>query len=475
MVSNDDTRRVYSVSELNRHSRELLEAAFPSVWVEGEISNFSAPSSGHWYFTLKDEQGQLRCAMFRNRNARTRLRPRHGERVLVRGTVSLYTARGEYQMIVQEIEAAGAGALQRALEALRARLAAEGLFALERKRALPRFPTHLGVITSATGAALHDILTVLRRRYPSLLVSVLPVAVQGEGAGAQIAAAILSANRWAATLDPPLDVLIVGRGGGSLEDLWAFNEEIVARAIHASALPVISAVGHETDFTIADLVADVRAPTPSAAAELLAPDRAQLLRTLTATRQRLLQLARRELTAHTQRLEWLSRRLRHPGSRLREQAQRLDELELRLRTAIGHRLAHAQARLAQVQTTLTAQSPERRLDVRERSVDHLGRRLGTGIRHQLAAREARFASLAHLLASLSPLATLARGYAIVSDSAGHVLCEAHEVTVGQRVRARLAHATLDCTVDAIETQATGLSAATNGDLRMQTVGQASGT
>ena len=450
MENGGGARRVYSVSELNRHSRELLETAFPSVWVEGEISNFSAPSSGHWYFTLKDEQGQLRCAMFRNRNARTRLRPRHGERLLVRGTVSLYTARGEYQMIVEEIEAAGAGALQRALEALRERLAAEGLFAPAHKRALPRFPQHLGVVTSATGAALHDILTVLRRRYPSLVVSVFPVAVQGEGAAAQIAAAIASANRWAATLDPPLDVLIVGRGGGSLEDLWAFNEEIVARAIHASTLPVISAVGHETDFTIADLVADVRAPTPSAAAELLAPDRTQLLRALAATRQRLLQLARRELDARTQRLDWLARRLRHPGARLRDQAQRLDDLELRLRAAITRRLTHTQARLAHAQGTLAAHSPERRLDARHRELGQLGKRLASSMRHLLAAREARFANLAHVLGSVSPLATLARGYAIVSDTAGHVLRDAHEVTPGQRVRARIAHASLECTVDAVQ-------------------------
>lgn len=450
MASDGDMRRVYSVSELNTRSRELLEAAFSSIWVEGEISNFSVPSSGHWYFTLKDGQGQLRCAMFRNRNVRTRLRPGHGERVLVRGTVSLYTARGEYQMIVEEIEAAGAGALQRALEALRQRLAAEGLFEARHKRALPRFPVHLGVITSATGAALHDILTVLQRRYPSLLVSVFPVAVQGEGAAAQIAAAIATANLWAGRLDPPLEVLIVGRGGGSLEDLWAFNEEIVARAIHASVLPVVSAVGHETDFTIADLVADVRAATPSAAAELVAPDRAQLLRTVALQQQRLLQQIDREIGSHAQRLDWLSRRLRHPGTRLREQAQRLDELELRLRSALERHLNHAQARVAQTRLLLAARSPRHRLDGDERSVVQLGGRLATGMRHRLATHEARFAKLADVLASLSPLATLARGYAIVTDDHGRVLRDAGAISPGQRVRARLARATLECTVDAVE-------------------------
>lgn len=449
MVNEAGARYVFSVSELNAQSRELLETAFPSVWVEGEISNFSVPGSGHWYFTLKDDKAQLRCAMFRNRNTRARQRPQHGDRVLLRGTVSLYPARGDYQMIVEEIEAAGAGALQRAFEALRERLAAEGLFASERKRALPRFPRHLGVVTSATGAALHDILTVLRRRYPLLAVSVFPVAVQGEGAAARIAGAIADANRWAATQDPPLDALIVGRGGGSLEDLWAFNEEIVARAIHASALPVISAVGHETDFSIADLVADVRAPTPSAAAELLVPDRAQLLRALTATQQRLLQLARRELDTQAQRLDWLARRLRHPGRQLREQAQRLDDLESRLHTAIGHRLLFAQSRHSQLQATLAARSPARRVEERAQRVEQLGKRLATGMNHRLAVREAQLGSATHVLASLSPLATLARGYAIVSDTSGHVLRDAHEVRPGQPVRARIAHATLECTVDTV--------------------------
>lgn len=444
------TRHVYSVSELNRQSRELLETAFPSVWVEGEISNFSAPSSGHWYFTLKDAQGQLRCAMFRNRNARTRLRPRQGEHVLVRGGVSLYAARGEYQMIVEEIEAAGTGALQRALEALRERLAAEGLFAPVHKQPLPQFPAHLGVITSASGAALHDILTVLRRRYPSLMVSVLPVQVQGEGAATQIATALEAANHFAHTLDPPLDVLIVGRGGGSLEDLWAFNEEIVARAIFASRLPVISAVGHETDFTIADLVADVRAPTPSAGAELLVPDCTQLLRMLATTRRRLFQLARHALDAHAGHLESLARRLRHPGSQLREQAQRLDDLELRLRAAMNHALAHADARLAQASTELAGRMPLGRVERHRQQVMHLGKRLAMAMQHRLSAQELRFAGLSQLLDSVSPLATLARGYAIVTDEQGHVLREAHETGPGQRIRARLAHATLACTVDAVE-------------------------
>ena len=449
MKREGNARQVLSVSDLNRYSRELLEAAFPSVWVEGEISNFSAPSSGHWYFTLKDSDAQVRCAMFRNRNLRARLRPANGDRVLVRGSVSLYTARGEYQLIAEELEAAGAGALQRARELLRQRLAAEGLFAPERKRALPPFPAHLGVITSATGAALHDILTVLRRRYPPLRVSVFPVPVQGEGAGAQIAAAIASANRVAPALDPPLDVLLVGRGGGSLEDLWAFNEEILARAIHASALPVVSAVGHETDFTIADFVADVRAPTPSAAAELLTPDRDTLLRSLAASRTRLAQLLSRELAARRQRLEWLTRRLRHPGARLREQAQRLDDLELRLRAGMRHRLQIAESRLAHARTGLAAHSPARRLEEQRRVIAQLDKRLATTMRQTLAAREKRLAALAHLLDSVSPLSTLARGYAILSDAEGRVLRAATDTTPGARVQARLASGSIDCTVDAV--------------------------
>jgi exodeoxyribonuclease VII large subunit len=441
-----DPRSVFSVSQLNEESRRLLEGALPSVWVEGEISNFQAASSGHWYFTLKDAGAQVRCAMFRGRNIRARLRPANGDSVLVRGGISLYAARGEYQLIAEEIEAAGLGALQRAFEALRRRLAAEGLFDEARKRPLPAYPAHLGVVSSTAGAALHDILTVLRRRYPLLRVTVFPVMVQGAEAPRQIAAAIGAANSLAATLDPPLDVLLVGRGGGSAEDLQAFNEETVVRAIHASALPVVSAVGHETDVTLADIVADRRAATPSAAAELISPDQEQLASIVGAQGMRLQQVILRRIAQHGERLRWLSRRLRHPGARLRDQAQRLDELDARLRTVLRQRLREAESRLANAHTRLGARNPLATLTDRERFLGQLQRRLQSAIRASLSARQSRLAACARLLDSVSPLATLDRGYAIVSSPEGEVIQDATTVVRGTRIRARLARGTLECEV-----------------------------
>jgi exodeoxyribonuclease VII large subunit len=446
----DTSQHVFSVSELNRLSKELLESAFPSIWVEGEISNFSTPSSGHWYFTLKDANAQIRCAMFRNRNVRAGLRPKHGDHVRVRGAISLYAARGDYQLIAEAMEPAGLGALQRAFDELKKRLAAEGLFALERKRELPAMPRHLAIVSSPSGAAVHDILTVLRRRFPPLRISLFPVAVQGDDAPVQIVAAIAAANRFGPGLDPPLDVMIVGRGGGSLEDLWAFNDERVARAIVGSRIPIVSAVGHETDITIADLAADVRAPTPSAAAELASPDRDRLLQLLASRQSRLALCMRRELRSLRERLHWLGRRLRHPGARLAEQSQRLDELELRLSAAMRRRMHEQQAQLTRLASALSAQIPEQRIAAHGGIVVQLNRRLILGMRRRLQAQRERLAAVAQLLNSVSPLATLDRGYAIVTDADGAVLCDAQAVTSGSRIRARLARGILDCTVDASE-------------------------
>ena len=434
------------ISHIDEESRRLLEGALPSIWVEGEISNFQAAASGHWYFSLKDANAQIRCAMFRGRNIRARLRPANGDSVLVRGGISLYTARGEYQLIAEEMESAGLGALQRAFEALRRRLAAEGLFDDSRKRALPDYPLHLGVVSSTAGAALHDILTVLRRRYPLLRVTVFPVMVQGAEAPRQIAAAICTANALAPTLDPPIDVLLVGRGGGSAEDLQAFNEEGVVRAIHASALPVISAVGHETDFTLADFVADVRAATPSAAAELLSPDREQLLALVSAQGLRLQQMMARRIRNHEERLTWLSRRLRHPGARLRDQAQRLDELDAQLRNALRRRMLSLATRVDGARTRLAARNPAGTLAERERLLAQLQRRLQTAIRSRLADCERRFSASVRLLDSVSPLATLERGYAIATDADGAVIHDAARISPGARIRARLSRGVLDCEV-----------------------------
>ncbi|MBP6777983.1 MAG: exodeoxyribonuclease VII large subunit, partial [Piscinibacter sp.] len=351
-------REVYSVSRLNREVRSLLEQRFGAVWIEGEISNFSRPASGHWYFTLKDAGAQVRCAMFRNRNYVVRTPPRDGQQVLVRGRVSLYDARGEFQLIVDHVEEAGVGALRRQFEELKARLAAEGLFDAARKRALPALPRRIGVVTSPTGAALRDILHVLERRFPAIPVVLYPVPVQGQGAGAQIAAMIRLASQR-----QDVDVLIVARGGGSLEDLWSFNEEVVARAVLDCRIPVISGVGHETDVTIVDFVADERAPTPSAAAERVVPDRSEWLRNLAIRLSRLTRAQARILAGLDESLRWSARRLQqlHPRARLEQQAQHVDELDTRLQRALRRRLERARQDLAITSAHLARLSPERRI------------------------------------------------------------------------------------------------------------------
>lgn len=394
-----------SVSQLNRQARTLLESHFDFVWVEGEVSNFAAPSSGHWYFSLKDGSAQVRCAMFRNRNQRIKVTPKNGDAIRLRCRVSLYEGRGEFQLIVEHLEPAGAGALQAAFEVLKTKLSAEGLFDPARKRELPGSISALGVITSPTGAAVHDILTVLKRRCPTIEVFLIPVVVQGDQAAPEISAAIERVNRWQREGEISLDALIVGRGGGSLEDLWAFNEELVARAIAASELPIVSAVGHEIDFTIADMVADQRAATPSAAAEMLSPDQREWQNQLIMMEQKLEQLIRRKISDATRELEHLRRRLRHPGHQLREQTQRLDDLEQRLQAAMQRKLQEAGTRLAH---------------------------------------------LAQMLDSLSPLSTLQRGYAIVTDSTGSVITDANTVSSGDRVEARLGKGRLRLTIDEIE-------------------------
>lgn len=447
--ASDTPPQTLTVSQLNRQARTLLESHFDFVWVEGEVSNFVAPGSGHWYFSLKDGSAQVRCAMFRNRNQRVKFTPENGDAIRLRCRVSLYEGRGEFQLIVEHMEHAGAGALQAAFEKLKAKLLAEGLFNPERKKPLPESVSQLGVITSPTGAAIHDILTVLRRRCPAIAVSILPVAVQGEGAAGEIAAAIENANRWHSEGKVRLDALIVGRGGGSLEDLWAFNEEVVARAIAASELPVVSAVGHEVDFSIADMVADHRAPTPSAAAELLSPDQREWQQRLQQIEADLVRLIKRKLAAAATELEHLRKRLKHPGAQLREQAQRLDDLEQRLVLAQKNLLQRRRAELSLLESRLLARSPLPRLQQLQRDTSQMQQRLEAAMQHKLQQAGERLAHLAQMLDSLSPLGTLQRGYAIVTDVDGRVLTDAAAVKSGDAVQARLARGRLDLTVDAI--------------------------
>src|ERR1700728_3269492 len=326
-------RDIYSVSRLNREVRVLLERGFGALWLEAEISNLARPSSGHWYFSLKDSAAQVRCAMFRQRNMLSAFTPRDGQKVLVRARIGLYEPRGEYQLIVDHMEDAGLGALKRQFEELSAKLSQEGLFAAERKRLLPGLPKRIGVITSPTGAAVRDILHVLARRFPAAPVLIYPVRVQGAQAAAEITATLQLANQRA-----ECDVLILARGGGSLEDLWAFNDERLARAIVASPIPVITGIGHEIDFTIADFAADVRAPTPSAAAEIVVPDAEEWLSSLRRLDARLQRALLRSMQARAQRLRWLCGRaaMVSPSARLAQQSQRLDELEQRLSRALGN-------------------------------------------------------------------------------------------------------------------------------------------
>ncbi len=304
---NTQEKNILSVSQLNRRAKQLLETHIPLIWVSGELSNFAKPGSGHWYFSLKDERAQIRCAMFKQANSRLRWQPTAGMHVLVRARVSLYEGRGDYQLIVEHMEEAGAGALMQAFEDLKAKLQKEGLFDESQKQALPRFPQHIGIITSPTGAAVRDILAVIQRRYPIVNSTIIPVAVQGTGAAKGIVGAIKKAIEFA-----KFDALILTRGGGSIEDLWAFNDEALARAINACPIPIISAVGHEVDFTIADFVADIRAPTPSVGAEIITPDINEWLQTLDDVQRQLIRHQRRLIQQKLQQLAFLQRRLRHP-------------------------------------------------------------------------------------------------------------------------------------------------------------------
>ncbi len=435
-----------SVSELNRQVRQLLEQGFPLLTVEGEISNFVCPGSGHWYFTLKDDSAQVRCALFRNRNRFLKYRPKNGDRVRLRARVSLYEGRGEFQLIGDYLEEAGAGALQAAFEALKARLDAEGLFDPASKRELPGLPKHIGVITSPTGAAIRDILSVLRRRFPAIPVSIYPAAVQGEDAPSQLIGALALANR-----DRRCDVLIIGRGGGSLEDLQAFNDEALARAISASEIPVVSAVGHEIDFSISDFVADLRAPTPSAAAEQLSPDRLTLAGQFLGYEDMLVRQMQRRNELCRLQLNALRQRLRHPGQRLQEQAQRLDELELRLIGRIRQRLNHSQQQLSHLDSRLQLRSPEQQIEQLRQRQQQLGERLQRSLEQLLEKQRLRLSAQAHALNTVSPLATLERGYAIVSDDRGQIIRNAAEASAGQTIRARLARGGLRCQVTEVIT------------------------
>lgn len=435
-------RDIYSVSRLNREAKALLEGSFPALWVEGEISNLSRPASGHLYFSLKDAGAQVRCALFRGSRRLLTAEPRDGLHVLARARVSLYEGRGDFQLIVEYLEEAGEGALRRAFEILKQRLAQEGLFDPARKKSLPRLPKRIGLITSPSGAVLHDIVTTLRRRFPAIGLRLYPVPVQGAGAAEQIAAALRLAGER-----NDCDVLILARGGGSLEDLWAFNEEAVARALITCPLPVVAAIGHETDFTIADFVADVRAPTPTAAAEMLSPDWREWFSVFGQYAQRLEQLLRDRLQRAGQHTDWLSTRLIHPRQRIALFRQQLQSLSLRLQLVQTARRQAAHVRLMELSARLHRRSPTPRLQTLQQLHRHLHQRLQGSMRQVLASGDARLRHMAQTLHTLSPLATLDRGYAIVRQDNNAVIREARLVTRGEHIRTQLARGWLDCRVE----------------------------
>ncbi|MEB5749516.1 exodeoxyribonuclease VII large subunit [Leclercia adecarboxylata] len=425
---------IYTVSRLNQTVRLLLEQEIGQVWISGEISNFTQPASGHWYFTLKDNTAQVRCAMFRNSNRRVTFRPQHGQQVLVRASITLYEPRGDYQIIVESMQPAGEGLLQQKYEQLKAALSAEGLFDQQYKQPLPS-PAHcVGVITSKTGAALHDILHVLKRRDPSLPVVIYPTAVQGDDAPGQIVRAIALANAR-----QECDVLIVGRGGGSLEDLWSFNDERVARAIFASRIPVVSAVGHETDVTIADFVADLRAPTPSAAAEMVSRNQLELLRQLQNGQQRLEMAMDYFLANRTRRFTQLHHRLQqqHPQLRLARQQTVLERLRQRMNVAVDSQLKRAVQRQQRVTQRLNQHNPQPRIYRAQTRIQQLEYRLAENLRARLSSTRERFGNAVTHLEAVSPLSTLARGYSVTTATDGKVLKQTKQVKAGDVLTTRL--------------------------------------
>ena len=441
IVSSDE---ILSVSQLNRTARQLLETGLPMTWVEGEISNLARPASGHIYFSLKDEQAQVRCAMFRAANQRLRFEPNAGLQVLLRARVSIYEPRGDYQLIVEHMEEAGEGLLRKRFEQLKAKLAQEGLFDESHKLSLPAIPNQIGVITSPSGAAIRDILHVLRRRYPSASIVLYPTRVQGAGAKEEISVALKTAVQRA-----ECDVLILARGGGSLEDLWAFNEESVARSIYACPIPTVTGVGHEIDFTIADLVADVRAPTPSGAAEIVVPDRKELLRELQIQANRAGTAVRRMLLVTSESLRQLGGRLTrsHPATILQRLTQQLDDLTQKLIAKAEHNLTAISWEIGMLRRRLTAASPVGQAQRRSADIATMQIRLNNAMHQHLEAASKRLAVSVAGLQAVSPLATLQRGYAVVSDAkTGAIIGNASTMQKGDRIDVRLARGKLHAIV-----------------------------
>lgn len=438
---NPQEKNILSVSQLNRRAKQLLETHIPLIWVSGELSNFAKPGSGHWYFSLKDERAQIRCAMFKQANSRLRWQPSSGKHVLVRARVSLYEGRGDYQLIVEHMEEAGAGALMQAYEDLKVKLQQEGLFDESQKQALPRFPNHIGIITSPTGAAVRDILSVIKRRYPIVKTTIIPVAVQGEGAASDIVNGINKAIKLST-----FDVLILSRGGGSIEDLWAFNDEALARMINACPIPIISAVGHEVDFTIADFVADVRAPTPSVSAEITTPDINEWLQTLDVLQQQLIRQQHRLIQQKQQQLTFLQRRLRHPKEQIQHQQQRLAQIEQSLFSNVKNIISAQKQNLQAKTKQLRQQHPSAKIQSLSEKLNQFELRGQRAMTQTLKAKQQQLSSSAQLLNAVNPLTVLARGYSITSLADGTVIHNKDQINVGEKISIQLEKGKLISTV-----------------------------
>ncbi len=447
--SNSATHRdIYSVSRLNSEVRAVLDASFPLLWVEGEISNLAKPSSGHIYFSLKDPYSQVRCAMFRIKRQRLRFEPENGMQVLVRARPNLYETRGDFQLNIEHMEPGGEGLLRQAFEELKQRLDKEGLFDTHLKQPLPGFPQRIGVITSPSGAAIRDVISVLKRRYPVVSVLIYPVQVQGDSAAKDIVQALQLANRR-----DECDLLILTRGGGSLEDMMAFNDEEVARTIFASKIPVVSAIGHEIDFTISDFVADLRAPTPSAAAELSTPNQQELAERYADLQRHLIARIESQQNTMEQKLENIRQRLYllHPGVRLAQRQQRLDELELKINHAIQTMLRHSKQSAVHLQTRLLLESPAQRTEMLQHRTTQLLRRMRISASNQHRFLQQRLTAVIRNLNTLNPLATLERGYSITSKlPENKIIHSSTDISAGDRIETRLAQGKLLCLVESKE-------------------------
>ena len=439
------SRDIWSVSRLNGEIRAVLEGSFPLLWVEGEISNLATPRSGHSYFSLKDSHAQVRCALFRHKRQLLRFQPKDGDKVLIRARISLYEARGDFQLIVEHMEPAGEGALQRAFADLKAKLDREGLFDARRKKELPAFPRCIGIVTSPTGAALRDILQILQRRFPALPVIIYPTLVQGDDAAEEITRTLKLADQRG-----DCDLLILARGGGSLEDLWAFNDETLARTIAELNTPIISAVGHEVDFTIADFVADRRAPTPSAAAELATQNQEQLLARLQELQQRLGRAIKRKLQEHQQHLAHIAHKLQilHPQRQLQQDQQWLDELGLRLERAMQQRLQHQRQRCVHLAARLQLLTPAHHVAMLKERLASYREKLTRSMQNILSHKKLQSAGLSRELQAVNPLQTLARGYSITTDAdTGKLITHSTDTTPGKRIHTRLLEGSLISVVE----------------------------